>query len=241
MAAPHPSSPPDAGSDGSQSSGMKAQAQSLADDAKQSAEAFADKRKAEGADKLHSVAGTAERIAEDVAEESPAAAEWVRKAAHGIDDVSRNLKDRSVGELLEMAKSFARREPAAFLAASGVAGFALARLLKMSAANPEPLAGTRPWTAQTAEKPTPSATEVAPTPRGTPSTGPGEPIKPTATPTVPGGTSTSGLTSPIGGPTSPVGGPTSPAEPLRPLSGSGAAPSAASASRPAERKEGTSL
>ena len=133
MNAPQAPSQANVGSGTSTTSGIGDQARGLADDAKKSAEAFAEERKTQGAERLQGVADTVERVADQVAEESPAMADWVRKAAHGLDDVSRNVKDKSVGELLGMAKDFANREPAAFIAASAVAGFAMSRLLKSSA------------------------------------------------------------------------------------------------------------
>jgi hypothetical protein len=151
------SEPPNAGSGGSSSSGLGAQAKGLADDARRSAEAFAEDRKAQSAERLQGVAETVSRVADDVAQESPAMGDFVRRAASGLDDVSRSLKDKSVGDLLDMAKGFARREPAAFLAASAVAGFALSRLLKSSA---------QPTVAAS-----PSGAPGAPAPSGSGSTG----------------------------------------------------------------------
>lgn len=123
-------SPPEM--EGGSSSGLGSQARGLADDAKKSATTIAEDGKLKGAERLKGVADTADRVADEVADASPAMADWVHKAAHEIDGVSRNLKDKSVGELLEMGKGFARREPAAFIAASAVAGFALSRFLKSS-------------------------------------------------------------------------------------------------------------
>ncbi|MDR4307472.1 hypothetical protein IHQ68_12675 [Chelatococcus sambhunathii] len=118
------------GGGSSSASGVGQQARQFADDVKQAAESSAEAGKDRGAERLKDVAATVDRVADQVAEEAPAMADWVRKAASEIDGVSRSLKDKSVGELLTMGKDFARREPAAFIAASAVAGFALSRLLK---------------------------------------------------------------------------------------------------------------
>jgi hypothetical protein len=119
----------------SSTSGLGDKARQFADDVKTSAASHAEDGKAKGADRLAGVAETVDRVADQVADQSPAMAEWVRKAANELDGVSRNLKDKSVGDLLTMGKDFARREPAAFIAASAIAGFALSRLLKSSSAN----------------------------------------------------------------------------------------------------------
>lgn len=113
-------------------SGLGDTARRLVDDAKDSASSHAEEGKAKGAERLAGVAETVDHVADQVAEQSPAMADWVRKAANELDGVSRNLKDKSVGDLLTMGKDFARREPAAFIAASAIAGFALSRLLKSS-------------------------------------------------------------------------------------------------------------
>lgn len=111
-------------------SGVGEQAREIADEMKQSAERVAEDNKDRGAKRLNAVADTVDRVADQVADGAPAMADWVRRAAGEIDSLSRDLKDKSVGDLLTMGKDFARREPAAFIAASTLAGFALSRLLK---------------------------------------------------------------------------------------------------------------
>lgn len=53
--------------------------------------------------------------------------------AEGLTRVSTSLRDRSVTELAEEVKGFARRHPGAFMAAAAVAGFAAARFIRSSA------------------------------------------------------------------------------------------------------------
>lgn len=112
--------------------GLGDKARQFADEVKTSAASHAEDGKAKGADRLAGAAETVDRVADQVADQSPAMAGWVRKAAIELDVVSRNIKDKSVGDLLTIGKDFARREPAAFIAASAIAGFALSRLLKSS-------------------------------------------------------------------------------------------------------------
>jgi hypothetical protein len=80
------------------------------------------------------MADTVDRVADQVAEESPPIADWIRKGASEIGNLSDKLKSKSIGELLTIGKDFAHREPAAFIAASAFAGFALSRLLRSSSA-----------------------------------------------------------------------------------------------------------
>lgn len=130
-----PSNQSNADDQGRSPGGLGDRARQFADDVRKSAEAHAEKGKSEGADRLSDVAHIVDRVADDVADQSPQMADWIRSAAREVDGVSRNLKDKSVGDLLAMGRDFARREPAAFVAASAIAGFALSRLLKSSAAS----------------------------------------------------------------------------------------------------------
>ncbi|GBD50216.1 hypothetical protein METY_3429 [Methylopila sp. Yamaguchi] len=131
---------------------------------KEEAQTFAEEGKVQGAERLKSVADTVDRVADQVEEQSPAMADWVRKAAGELESVSRRLKDKSIGDLLTMGQDFARREPAAFIAASAVAGFALSRLLKSTSSAPAssitPVGATSPT-------PPPLAPRAAPAPVAT--------------------------------------------------------------------------
>jgi hypothetical protein len=58
------------------------------------------------------------------------AASLVREVASGLEDASRAIHGRSVGELTRSVSSFARRQPAAFLLGATAAGIALGRFVK---------------------------------------------------------------------------------------------------------------
>lgn len=107
-------------------------ASDLAGKAKDRATQLADEQKATGADRLHGISDVIDRAADTIGEASPQAADLVRNAARSVEDVSRSLREKSVGSLISDVSAFARREPAAFFGASVVAGFALARFLKSS-------------------------------------------------------------------------------------------------------------
>jgi hypothetical protein len=152
---------------GSSASGVGEQARQFADDVKQSAQTYAEDGKSKGAERLKGVAETVDRVADQVAGESPAMAEWVRKAANELDGVSRSLKDKSIGDLLNMGKDFARREPAAFIAASAFAGFALSRLLKSTSSAPSAQSGSAAepaYPVPAPRDPRPHGSETAPHP-----------------------------------------------------------------------------
>ncbi|MFC7054162.1 hypothetical protein ACFQI3_15825 [Hansschlegelia quercus] len=193
---PNPSETSSPGAEsGSSAAGVGEQARQFADEVKQGAQTFAEDGKAKGAERLKGVADTVDRVADQVAEESPMMAEWVRKAANELEGVSRSLKDKSIGDLLTMGKDFARREPAAFLAASAVAGFALSRLLKStsSAATAQPGPAAEPAHSVTALRTDrPIGSETAPHPANV--------VKPLANPAAPGsmGGSPTGASDPDG-------------------------------------------
>lgn len=111
-------------------------ATSAARDMKARATSFADEQKQYGAERLEGVAGVVDKAAADLEQELPQAAGYVREAAKGLNDFSRNLRDRSVGDIIDTVNDFARREPAAFFGTSVLAGFVLSRFLKSTSNRP---------------------------------------------------------------------------------------------------------
>jgi len=59
-------------------------------------------------------------------------AQFVERAADGLDDFSTKLRDRDLTQLMADAEQFARRQPAAFIGASFMLGVLTARFLKSS-------------------------------------------------------------------------------------------------------------
>ena len=134
-----------ADSGASRSSGIGAEARGLADDAKQSAEAFAEERKSTRPS--NGFTASPRLWAGSPIRSRTSRPQWPIGCARqpmGSTTFPATSRTKSVGDLLDMAKGFARREPAAFIAASAVAGFALSRLLKSSAAAPASAAASSP-------------------------------------------------------------------------------------------------
>ena len=107
-------------------------------------EDIASRSKGAGADAVATVARTAQAIADSVAGDSPAVADYVRGAGQKIDRLANDLRDKKVGDLLTMATEFGRSQPVMMLAGAALVGFALSRLIKAGAAAPasaEPPAG----------------------------------------------------------------------------------------------------
>ncbi|HYR67747.1 MAG TPA: hypothetical protein VEP47_16530 [Reyranella sp.] len=100
------------------------------------AENIADRSKQAGAEAIAGAARTAEALADSVARESPAIADYVRGAGQKIDRLATDLREKKVGDLLNSAAEFGRSQPVVLLAGAALLGFALSRLIKAGAAQP---------------------------------------------------------------------------------------------------------
>jgi hypothetical protein len=98
------------------------------------AEDSADRSKA--ADAVAGVAQTGQALADTVAVNSPALAEYVRGAGQKIDRLASDLRDKKVGDLLTSAAEFGRSQPVIMLAGAALIGFALSRVIKAGVATP---------------------------------------------------------------------------------------------------------
>jgi gas vesicle protein len=83
-----------------------------------------------GADRISGVASVIRRAANDLEQDLPLAAPYIRRAAEEIDDFANALKTQSLSEIVGSIEGFAHRQPAAFLGIAAFAGFAAVRLLK---------------------------------------------------------------------------------------------------------------
>ena len=85
-------------------------------------------------DRAAGLLGTAKTMASDAGgkleQELPPAATYIRRAADEIDAMADAVQRRDVRQLVGDVQSFARRQPAAFLGATVLGGFAIMRLLK---------------------------------------------------------------------------------------------------------------
>jgi len=116
-----------------------AAASDLVQPMKEKARAIAEEQKQAGAERLDGMARAihqaADRLEQDL---PPQAGTYIHQAAEGIEQVSSAIRDRSVGDLLGMVESFARRQPAAFFGGAVLTGFVLSRFLKSSAESRPP-------------------------------------------------------------------------------------------------------
>jgi uncharacterized phage infection (PIP) family protein YhgE len=105
-------------------------AANAAQTARDKATEFAEKGKAAGAGRMEGFARAARRAADDLQEESPEIAGYVRQAADGLQQASSSVRSRSVGEIMDMVEDFARRQPTAYFGGAVLAGFVLSRFVK---------------------------------------------------------------------------------------------------------------
>jgi hypothetical protein len=103
----------------------------------------ADEQKARGAEAIRAVAGAVGTAAQQLEQQSPEMARYVRQAADRIDGLSRTIEGRNINELMHSASEVARSNPALFFAGAMLAGFAVSRFLKSSAQHPHTATGMR--------------------------------------------------------------------------------------------------
>jgi hypothetical protein len=102
----------------------------MAETARDKAAELAEQGKDAGVNRMEGFARAARRAADDIEEESPEVARYVRQAAGGLEQAASSVKNRSVGEIIDMVEDFARRQPTAYFGSTVLAGFLLSRFMK---------------------------------------------------------------------------------------------------------------
>jgi gas vesicle protein len=85
-----------------------------------------------GADFVGRLAGNIRDAARAFESDAPFAARGINSAADYVDDAAEKIRNGSFRDLVDGATEFARRQPAAFLGMSVLAGFAAVRFLRAS-------------------------------------------------------------------------------------------------------------
>lgn len=85
-----------------------------------------------GADYAQRFAQNIRGAARAFEQDTPIAARTIEMAADYVEDAAGKIRDGSMSDVLDSVTSFARRQPAAFLGLSVLAGFAAVRFLKAS-------------------------------------------------------------------------------------------------------------
>lgn len=85
-----------------------------------------------GAEFIERLAGNVREAARAFESDVPFAARGINSAADYVEDTAEKIRNGSFRDLLDGATDFAKRQPAAFLGVSVLAGFAAVRFLKAS-------------------------------------------------------------------------------------------------------------
>jgi hypothetical protein len=85
-----------------------------------------------GANFIDRIAGNIREAAHAFDNEAPFAARGINSAADYVEDAAEKIRNGSFREIVDGATDFAKRQPAAFLGLSVLAGFAAIRFLKAS-------------------------------------------------------------------------------------------------------------
>jgi gas vesicle protein len=91
-----------------------------------------------GADFVGRFAGNIREAARAFESDAPFAARGINSAAEYVEDAAEKIRNGSFRDLVDGATDFAKRQPAAFLGISVLAGFAAVRFLKASGGQTSP-------------------------------------------------------------------------------------------------------
>lgn len=115
------------------------QVSTIADRAKEEVGAATDKARSLAADQkdllaaqVSGVADAMDRAASDLEANNGASAQYARMIADNAEKLSATIRDNDVDHLLGMAQDFGRRQPALFIGAAALLGFAASRFVLAS-------------------------------------------------------------------------------------------------------------
>ena len=121
----------DAGASGSQSSGAsRGPTQNLRDQATEKLRSFADEGKQQVTNSLDGLVAAAREIADKIGDKGGPLGGYATTAADTLQDWAEQVKTKSVEDLVEDGREFARRSPAVAIGIAVAAGFAISRVLK---------------------------------------------------------------------------------------------------------------
>ena len=102
-------------------------------DVTEKAKGLATEQKELLAGQIGGVADAMERVATDLEGQNASSASYARMIADGASKISETVRDNDVDTILSMAQDFGRKQPAAFIGAAALLGFAASRFLLASA------------------------------------------------------------------------------------------------------------
>lgn len=108
------------------------QAQAQLGEATEKVKGAAGEQKDMLAEQIGSVARAVSRVADELRSEQAATAGYASSIAGGMRRLSENVRDHDIDQLVAMAQDFGRRQPATFMGAAALAGFAASRFMLAS-------------------------------------------------------------------------------------------------------------
>jgi hypothetical protein len=102
-------------------------------DVTEKAKGLATEQKELLAGQIGGVAEAMERVATDLEGQNASSAQYARMIADGATRISDTVKNNDVDTILSLAQDFGRKQPAAFIGAAALLGFAASRFLLASA------------------------------------------------------------------------------------------------------------
>jgi len=105
-----------------------------------------------GADFIERFAGNVREAARAFENDAPFAARGINSAAEYVEDAAEKIRNGSFRDLVDGATDFARRQPAAFLGMSVLAGFAAVRFLKASGGQSSSSQRSNTWERSSSER-----------------------------------------------------------------------------------------
>jgi uncharacterized protein YjbJ (UPF0337 family) len=121
----------------SQASGIVDEAKAQIADVTEKAKGLAIEQKELLAGHIGGVAEAMERVAADLEGQNSSSAQYARMIADGAGRISETVQNNDVDAILSMAQDFGRKQPAAFMGAAALLGFAASRFLLASAKREE--------------------------------------------------------------------------------------------------------
>lgn len=116
-----------------QASGLVDQAKAQIADVTDKAKGLAGEQKDLLANHIGGVAEAMERVASDLEGSNASSASYARMIADGAGRISETVRNNDVDAIVSMAQDFGRKQPAAFMGAAALLGFAASRFLLASA------------------------------------------------------------------------------------------------------------
>ncbi len=137
---------------GDQIAGLTERAKQEASAATEKAKSLAGDQKDQIAEQVGGVAAAIERAADDLEANNGEGARYARMIADNAEKLSSTIRNNSVDDLLGMAQDFGRQQPAMFMGAAALLGFAASRFVMASAKRREspPAAPNSTYTANSA-------------------------------------------------------------------------------------------